>query len=66
MKQLPCDNLQEFVDGNKHFYSVDKDSGYRRGQQVILYNGDRNETFEINYVHYFKENEVLALRSYPK
>ena len=61
MAKLPCDNLTDFINGMKHFYSVGK-SDYREGQQVILYNNQQEEVFEIVNVMRFKEYDVLGIK----
>ena len=61
MTKLPCDNLTDFIYGMKHFYSVGKNQ-FEQGQQVILYNDQQEEVFEIVNVIRFKEHYVLGLR----
>lgn len=61
MIKLPCDNLNSFVNGLKHFYSVEK-SGFEEGKQVVLFNDHQEEVFEIINVIRFKEHYVLGLR----
>ena len=61
MTKLPCDNLTDFINGMKHFYSVGKNQ-FEQGQQVILYNDQQEEVFEIVNVIRFKEHYVLGLK----
>ena len=57
---LPCTNLQDFIYGIKHFYTVDKNGYYEVGDTVTLYNDQHAEEFEIITIYYM-ENIVLGL-----
>lgn len=61
MIRLPCDNLDSFVQGVKHFYSVNSND-FKKGQHIILYNDEYEATFEIQLLIYFEENTILGLK----
>lgn len=61
MTRLPCENLTDFINGLKHFYSVDKGS-FKEGQHIILHNDHEEKIFEIINVIRFDEYNVLGIK----
>lgn len=62
MLRLPCDNLREFIEGMKIFYTVYDDQIYQINDLVSLYNDNEEHVFVINYIHYMS-GRVLALEA---
>ena len=58
--RLPCDNLDDFINGIKHYYSVTTDK-YQIGDIVTLYNDQEECKFRVMYILNFKEHNVLHL-----
>lgn len=36
--RLPCENIDDFIHGIKHHYSVTTDDHYEQGKAITLYN----------------------------
>ena len=58
--KLPCDNIDDFIRGIKHCYSVTTDK-YQIGDIVTLYNDQEECKFRVMYILNFKEHRVLHL-----
>ena len=43
--KLPCDNIDDFIRGIKHYYSVTTDK-YQIGDIITLYNDQKNASLE--------------------
>ena len=58
--KLPCDNIDDFIRGIKHYYSVTTDE-YLIGDIVTLYNEHTECKFRVMYILNFKEHKILHL-----
>ena len=58
--RLPCDNIDDFIEGRKHHYSVTTDK-YTIGDIVTLYNDQEECKFRVMYILNFKEHKILHL-----
>ena len=58
--RLPCDNIDDFIRGIKHYYSVTTDK-YQIGDIVTLYNNQKECKFRVMYILNFKEQKILHL-----
>ena len=58
--RLPCDNIDTFIDGINHHYSV-KNNRYEQGKVVTLFDDYKECDFRIENVIPFKEHTVLSL-----
>ena len=58
--KLPCENIDAFIHGIKHYYSVTTDK-YQVGDIVTLYNDHKECKFRVMYILNFKEHKVLHL-----
>lgn len=58
--KLPCDNIDDFINGKKHHYSVTTDK-YQIGDIVTLYNDQEECKFRVMYILNFKEHKILHL-----
>ena len=58
--RLPCDNINAFIDGINHFYTV-QENRFVKGKAVTLYSEYKECDFRIENVIYFKEHTVLSL-----
>lgn len=61
LKRLPCDNIGEFIDGKKTFYTIVGNSGLKKSDKVLLYSGDFTYELNVRYIHKIRGNDVLAL-----
>ena len=46
-KRLPCDNIDDFINGVRSYYSVDISYELRKGDIITLYNHDTECDFII-------------------
>ena len=58
--KLPCENIDDFIHGIKHHYSVTTDK-YQIGDIVTLYNKHKECKFRVMYILNFKEHKILHL-----
>ena len=58
--RLYCDNIDTFIDGINHHYSV-TNNRYEQGKVVTLFDDYKECDFRIENVIYFKEHTVLSL-----
>ena len=58
--RLYCDNIDAFIDGIKHHYSVTSNR-YEQGKVVTLFDDYKECDFRIGNIIYFKEHTVLSL-----
>ena len=58
--RLYCDNIDAFIDGINHHYSVTSNR-YEQGKVVTLFDDYKECNFRIENVIYFKEHTVLSL-----
>ena len=58
--RLYCDNIEKFIDGINHHYSVTSNR-YEQGKVVTLFDDYKECNFRIENVIYFKEHTVLSL-----
>ena len=63
--KLPFDNIDDFIEGHKHHYSVTTDK-YAIGDIVTLYNNHKECKFRVMYILNFKEHRVLHLMEETK
>lgn len=61
LMRLPCDNIGEFIDGKKIFYTIYGNSGLKKDDKVLLYNGDFTYEFNVRYIHKVSGNDELVL-----
>ena len=58
--RLYCDNIDAFIDGINHHYSVTSNR-YEQGKVVTLFDDHKECDFRIERVTCFKEHTVLSL-----
>ena len=61
LMRLPCDNIGEFIDDKKIFYTINGNSGLKKDDKVLLYRGDLTYELNVRYIHKVRGNDVLAL-----
>ncbi|HZJ99931.1 MAG TPA: hypothetical protein VFC79_07995 [Tissierellaceae bacterium] len=49
-KRLPCDDIDDFIDGRKHYYGVAIEDKFKKEEKVILYNHEREYVFIIKVI----------------
>ena len=49
MTRLPADNLQDFIYGLRHYYTV-YEGTYKEGDSVVLYSDHQEEVFIIRNI----------------
>ena len=57
---LPCENIDDFINGKKHHYSVTTDK-YTIGDIITLYDRYTECKFRVMYILNFKEHKILHL-----
>ena len=55
--KLPCENIDDFIEGRKHHYSVTTDK-YQIGDIVTLHNDQKECKFRVMYILNFKEHKI--------
>ena len=63
--KLPCDNIDDFIHGIKHYYSVETDK-YQIGDIITLHNDHKECKFRVMYILNFKEHKILHLMEESK
>lgn len=63
--RLRCDNIDDFINGKKHHYSVTTDK-YQIGDIVTLHNDQKECKFRVMYILNFKEHNALHLMEESK
>ena len=58
--KLPCENIDDFINGEKNHYSVTTDK-YQIGDIVTLHNDQKECKFRVMYILNFKEHKILHL-----
>lgn len=58
--RLPCDNLQDFVNGIRHYYTV-YEGDYQEGDTVILYNHHEEYYFKVRIIIRYPGRIILGL-----
>lgn len=58
--RLSCDNIDDFINGKKHHYSVTSNQ-FEQGKAITLFSDYKECDFRIANVIYFKEYTVLSL-----
>ena len=64
LMRLPCDNIGEFIDKKKIFYTIYGNSGLKKDDKVLLYRGDLTYELNVRYIHKIRGNDVLALATW--
>lgn len=64
LMRLPCDNIGEFIDEKKTFYTIVGNSGLKKSDKVLLYRGDLTYELNVRYIHRIRGNDVLALATW--
>ena len=59
--RLPCDNIDDFIQGLNHHYSVTSDQ-FEQGKAITLFSDYKECDFRIVNIIHFKEHNVLTLR----
>ena len=59
--RLYCDNIEKFIDGINHHYSVTSDQ-FEQGKAITLFSDYKECDFRIVNIIHFKEHNVLTLR----
>ena len=49
-KRLPCDDIDDFINGKKHYYGVAIEDKFKKEEKVILYNHEREYVFIIKVI----------------
>ncbi len=58
--RLYCDNIDTFIDGINHHYSVTSDQ-FEQGKAITLFSDYKEYDFRIKNIIHFKEHNVLSL-----
>ena len=58
--RLYCDNIDDFIQGLKHHYSVTSDQ-FEQGKAITLFSDYKECDFRIENIIHFKEHNVLSL-----
>ena len=46
-KRLPCDDIDDFINGKKHYYGVAIEDKLKKEEEVILYSHEKEHSFII-------------------
>ena len=49
-KRLPCDDIDDFINGKKHYYGVAIEDKFKKGEEIILYNNEKEHSFIIKVI----------------
>ena len=59
--RLPCENIDDFINGIKHHYTVTENK-HKQGQCVTLYNDYKECDFKITFILHYANEHILHLR----
>ena len=59
--RLYCDNIDTFIDGISHHYSVTSEQ-FEQGKAITLFSDYKECDFRIKNIIHFKEHNVLSLK----
>ena len=49
-KRLFCDDIDDFINGKKHYYGVAIEDRFKKEEEVILYNHEKENVFIIKVI----------------
>lgn len=49
-KRLPCDDIDDFIDGKKNYYGVAIEDKFKKEEEGILYNHEKGHMFIIKVI----------------
>ena len=49
-KRLICDDIDDFISGKKHYYGVAIEDKFKKEEEVILYNHEKEHVFIIKVI----------------
>ena len=49
-ERLPCDDIDDFINGNKHYYGVAIEDKFKKEEEVVLYNLEKEHSFIIKVI----------------
>lgn len=49
-KRLPCDDIDDFINGKKHYYGVAIEDKFKKEEEIILYNNEKEHVFIIKVI----------------
>ena len=49
-KRLPCDNIDDFINGKEHYYGVAVEDKFKKEEEVILYNHEKEHNFIVKVI----------------
>ena len=50
IKRLLCDDIDDFMNGNKHYYGVAVEDKLKKEEEVILYSHEKEHRFIIKVI----------------
>ena len=60
-KRLPCDDIDDFINGKKHYYGVAIEDKFKKEEEIILYNNEKEHVFIIKVIFYIDGIKKLGL-----
>lgn len=60
-KRLPCDDIDDFISGKKHYYGVAVEDKFKKEEEATLYNHERGHIFIIKVIFCIDGIEKLGL-----
>jgi len=61
IKRLPCENLDDFIQGTRVFYTLYEQEHVNIGDEVELFHEDREHLFTIQTVFCYNNRKILGL-----
>ena len=49
-KRLPCDDIDDFINGKRHYYGVAVEDRFKKEERVTLYNHEKEHVFIIKVI----------------
>lgn len=49
-KRLPCDDIDDFINGKKHYYGVAVEDKFKKEEEVILYDHEKEYNFIVKVI----------------
>lgn len=49
-KRLLCDDIDDFIDGKNHYYGVAIEDKFKKEEEVVLYNHEKENGFIIKVI----------------
>ena len=61
IRRLICDDIDDFINGKKHYYGVAIDDKFKKEEEIILYNHEKEHVFIIKVIFCIEGIKKLGL-----